>query len=225
MPRNEYQRELVALKEAVCSMADLVLGRYEEALTAYETGNNALADSVIEGDHEVNERYLALEGDCIELFALQQPVAGDLRFIASSFKIVTDLERVGDLATNLAGYAIEAPDPAERPGDIRSLGDEAGTMLRDAVGAYKDEDAAATRTIAARDDDLDDACRATGQEVVRSLIADDPSTLTGAEIEARLEDVSRTLLTIRDIERVGDHAVNVCARTLYMLENDEGLIY
>ncbi len=206
-------------------MSDLVLERYEDALEVYETGNRSLSESVIDGDHEVNERYLDLEGDCIELLALQQPVAGDLRFVASSFKIVTDLERIGDLATNLAGYGAAETTTLLAPEGVVELGERAGSMVADAVDAYEVEDADMTWEIAARDDDLDQACREASERVVRQLLADDPSTLSGTEIEARLADVSRTLLTIRDIERVGDHAVNICARTLYMAENDDGLIY
>lgn len=225
MARHEYQKELDRLRTEVCSLSDLVLDRYEDALEAYETGDETLAESVIEGDHEVNERYLELEGDCIELLALQQPVAGDLRFVASSFKIVTDLERIGDLATNLAGYGVEETTPLLSPEEVVEIGETAGKMVTDAIDAYESEDVDMTWEIASRDDELDRSCRDASERVVRQLIADDPSTLSGEEIETRLADVSRTLLTIRDIERVGDHAVNISARTLYMLENDDGLIY
>jgi hypothetical protein len=108
MPRTEYTEQLAALRRDVVAMGELVLERYEEALEAREGRDAALAERVIEGDREVNERYLAVERACIDLFALEQPVAGDLRLVASSFKIATDLERVGDLATNLAADA-EAP--------------------------------------------------------------------------------------------------------------------
>ena len=225
MARRQYQRQLDELRTDVCQMADLVLDRYDDALAAYETGDEALAQAVIEGDHDINERYLDLEGTCIELLALQQPVAGDLRVIASSFKIVTDLERIGDLATNIAGYGVEDTETHRSMQDLREIGETAGKMVRAAIAVYEAGTAEETWEIAARDDDLDDACRTASERLVRDLIADDPSTLTDAEREVLLADVSRTLLMIRDVERVGDHAVNICARTLYMLENDDGLIY
>ena len=93
------------------------------------------------------------------------------------------------------------------------------------MAAYRDDDPESTWGVAERDDDLDRACGDASDRVIRQWLADDPSTLSGAQIEARLADVQRTLLTIRDVERVGDHAVNISARTLYMLENDDGLIY
>ena len=104
MARNEYQADLEALRGDVLEMGERVVGSYDDALEALETKDGDLAATVIDGDAAVNERYLDLEGDCVDLFALQQPVAGDLRFVAASFKILTDLERIGDLAMNLGGY-------------------------------------------------------------------------------------------------------------------------
>ena len=222
MPRNEYQAQLEKLRTDVRSMADLVLERYEQALTVFETGETAVAEGIIKGDREINRLYLDLEGDCIRLLALQQPVAGDLRFIASSFKIVTDLERIGDLTTNLAAYAMEGTDEPAPDVDLQELGTFAQAMVADAMVAYENENAEKTWEIAARDDDLDARCKAASEQVVRRLLDHD---LGGEATEAVLDDASRDLLTIRDVERVGDHAVNICARTLYMIENDEGLIY
>ena len=232
MPRENYQRRLDELRDELVDMGDLVLERYDAAIEAAETGDDELAREVIEGDHEVNERYLAIEDDCTELLALQQPVSGDLRLITASFKISTDLERVADLATNLAGYG--GSEGGLHPAvDFRELATIAGGMVADAVAAYEAGDPDACRAIAARDDDLDERCRRASEAVVRDLLqADraqaardgtaerDPDQLADA-----LDDVSRALLAIRDLERVGDHAVNIAARALYMTENDDELIY
>jgi len=104
VPRNHYQRRLEALREAVLEMSALVGDRYELAVEAAIDGDETLGRRVIDGDDDVNERYLAIEEECVALHALQQPVASDLRLVTASFKIITDLERVGDLATNLAAY-------------------------------------------------------------------------------------------------------------------------
>ncbi|AXR76594.1 phosphate signaling complex protein PhoU [Natrarchaeobaculum sulfurireducens] len=225
MPRNEYQEQLYRLREDILEMSDVVCQRLRRALEAYETGDEATAERIVAGDHEINERYLELEGDCIGLFALQQPVAGDLRFIASSFKIITDLERIGDLAVNLAQYAIDAAESAvERDRypdvDVTALGKRTIRLVEDAMNAYATDDMTATHEIAARDDEIDEQCARASRSVVRDLVASD-----GEADDAALEAVSRTLLTIRDLERVGDHAVNVAARTLYMIDNDDELIY
>ena len=185
MPRENYQRRLDELRDELVDMGDLVLERYDAAIEAAETGDDELAREVIEGDHEVNERYLAIEDDCTELLALQQPVAGDLRLITASFKISTDLERVADLATNLAGYggsegglhpAVDFRELATIAGGIhpeiefRTLAGIAREMVVDAVEAYETGDPGACRTVAARDDDLDDRCRRASETVVRSLL-------------------------------------------------------
>jgi len=221
MPRNQYQQQLGQLRTNVVDMSELVCERLDDALRALETKDGTLAEGVIEGDAEINQLYLDLESDCIELFALQQPVAGDLRFVASSFKIITDLERIGDLATNLAEYAITAERDRYPEIDIAHLGTEAGSMVGEAVAAYEADNAAAARAVAARDDELDRLCSEANAVVVRDLLGTD----YGDEYTALIDDVQRLLLTIRDLERVGDHAVNICARTVYMVDHDDELIY
>jgi len=221
MPRAEYQAQLDDLRENVVAMGETVLDRYDAALTALEAKNESLAAEVIEGDGQINELYLDLESDCIDLFALQQPVASDLRFVAASFKIITDLERVADLAVNLAEYTIAAERERYPEIDLIHIGTETGAMLTEAIDAYGADDAELAATVAARDDEVDDLCSAASDAVVEDLIRTD----YGDEAEAVMDDVSRLLLTVRDLERVGDHAVNICARTVYMVDSDAGLIY
>ncbi|MUV59911.1 phosphate signaling complex protein PhoU [Halobacterium sp. CBA1126] len=224
MPREEFQRSLEDLRDGVREMGDLVLARVDDGLDALETADDKFARSVVHGDDEVNDRYLALEGDCIDLFALQQPVAGDLRLVAASFKILTDLERVGDLATNFGRYALATEDARHVDVDVVDVGRDARELVADALDAYAAGDAAACREVAARDDDVDALCQAASERVVRDLIereaGEDPW-----RTEALMDDVSRLLLTIRDVERVADHGVNVAARTLYAVESDPELVY
>jgi len=223
MARNSYQSQLDDLRAEVTAMADTTVERYEQALSVLESGDREAADWIIEHDEDINQWYLDIESDCIELLALQQPVASDLRFIASSFKIVTDLERIGDLATNLARYGREAEGDLLTTVDVAPLAEVAGEMVTDAMEAYATEDPELARQVALRDDDLDSDCRTVSEQVVRELMT--TQAAGGRGVDATVEDVSRALLTIRDLERVGDHAVNICARTLYMVENDDELIY
>jgi phosphate transport system protein len=221
MPRTDFQRQLRALRADIVEMGEVVLGRYDGSLTALETKDETLARRIIESDDEINETYLDLEADCIDLFALQQPVAGDLRFVASSFKIITDFERIGDLATNLAGYALDAERERYPEVDIRHIGERARAMVADAIDAYDHADATAAREVAARDDDIDRLCETASETVVEDLLR----TNYGDKSTAILDDTSRLLLTIRDLERVADHAVNVCARIVYTAEHDDELLY
>jgi phosphate transport system protein len=224
MSREQYRESLETLRSDVRAMGDDVLAQVGRALEALETGDHDLATTVVERDGAVNDTYLALESDCIDLFALQQPVAGDLRFVAASFKILTDLERVGDLATNLAAYAQAGEGDPFAEVEVRPIGDAAASLVDDALDAYVAGDTAACRTVAERDDRVDTMCATASERVVREVIeheaGDDPWT-----VETVMDDVSRLLLTLRDLERVGDHGVNIAARTLYMVENDSELIY
>ncbi|WP_336036508.1 phosphate signaling complex protein PhoU [Halobacterium yunchengense] len=224
MPRDTFQQSLDDLRADVRDLGDLVLDRLDDALEALRTGDGALARSVVDGDDDVNERYLALEAECVDLLALQQPVAGDLRFVVASFKVVTDLERVGDLAANLAEYALAADDRGAFEVDVQGIGDAARDLLADALDAYEAGDADACHEIAARDDEVDARCRTAGDRLVRDLVAHEAGS-DAWTVEALLDDVSRLLLTIRDLERVADHAVNVAARTLYAADSDPELVY
>ena len=226
MARQSYQDQLADLREDVLFMSDVVLERLRLGLDALELKDIDMAWAVIEGDDEINEMYLELEKECIDLLALQQPVASDLRFIAASFKIITDLERIADLATNLGDYTKDAERDVFPDVDIQELGDMVIEMVEDAMAAYESEDVGATFEIADRDDEIDAFCDRAGQVVVRDLIETQlEDEGDGEEVERLMADVSRLLLTIRDLERVGDHAVNIAARTLYMVENNDELIY
>ena len=227
MARTDYQSSLEELRDDVLYMSEVVAERLREGLDALERKDERLARSVIEGDDEINDMYLELEGTCVDLIALQQPVASDLRFIAASFKIITDLERIADLAVNLGGYTLDAQRDLFPGVDMQRIGRETLAMLESAMAAYADEDTERCFAVAERDEKVDAMCEAASELVVRDLIEGDylGGGETDDDIESLMQDVSRLLLTIRDLERVGDHAVNVAARTVYMVENDDELLY
>jgi len=220
MSRSEYREQLAWLNTEVVLLAELVVDRYDDALRAAATGDRWLADEVVDGDSEINERYLELEAQCTDLIALQQPVASDLRLVTASFKIITDLERIADLATNLADRTRAGQEGINPAVDIESLGGDAAAMVKAAIEAYEAADPEACRAVAERDDDLDAACDGATRRIIRSLLAE-----TDVDRVAARTAASRGLLTVRDIERVGDHAVNIAARGLYMIDGDDALLY
>lgn len=224
MPRDGYQSKLAQLREDVLYMSEVVLERLQMGLTALEQKDEELAWEVIRGDDEVNQLYLELEQDCTDLIALQQPVAGDLRFIAASFKIITDLERIADLATNLGDYTLDAERDVYQDVDVQDIGVQTVEMIETAMRAYETEDTDLCYTVAEEDDTVDELCEAASAKVARDLI-ERQDIGSEEEIELIMRDVVRLLLTIRDLERVGDHAVNIAARTLYMVESDDDLLY
>ena len=221
MSRDTFEAELDALRGAVCALGGDVTDRLERAVRAYERRDPAMGRAVAEADGEINERYLALERECIDLLALQQPVASDLRVVAASFKILTDLERVGDLAANLGGYVDAMAGETVPSVPITDIGEMALAQLDAALDAYEHSDPDGCRDVAAADTDLDERCGAATNDLVRSLVNRSPDD----DVAATLADTKRYLLTVRDLERAGDHAVNIAARTLYMIESDAALIY
>ena len=224
MPREQYQTKLENLREDVLYMSEVVAEALRAGLDALEQRDADLGEEVILGDAEINDLYLDLEGQCTDLIALQQPVAGDLRFIAASFKIITDLERIADLATNLGRYAREGNREVYPDVDVQRIGDMTLDMLEAAMAAYERDDVDGCYAVAEMDDELDRLCETASDVVVRDLITRDELD-ADEDIEMTMQNVSRLLLTIRDLERVGDHAVNIAARTLYMVENSDELIY
>jgi len=224
MSRVSYQHQLDRLGEDVLYMSEVVIDRLRLALAALEQKDESTARRVIDGDGEINEQYLELESDCVDLIALQQPVASDLRFIAASFKIITDLERVADLAVNLAEYSLSADTDTLPEVDVQAIGTAVTEMVEDAMVAYADEDAELCYELADRDNVVDAQCETASETIVRDLLAREEST-DSLDLEAHLADISRLLLTVRDLERIGDHAVNIASRSLYMIQNDADLLY
>ena len=226
MARESYQDGLKQLKTGVLDMGKLVIDRLDMGIKALLENDAELAKSVIFGDDEINDMYLELEAECVNLLALQQPVAGDLRLVASSFKIITDLERIADLAVNLGDYTLDARREVFPDVDISSLGDLVLTMLTESIEAYEAQDADACFEISDKDVEVDALCKIANQVVVKTLIETQIESSTSFDIlDDLMADVQRFLLTIRDIERIGDHAANIAARTLYMVTNNDELLY
>jgi phosphate transport system protein len=222
MARESFQASLDDLRDSVLGMGETVVARHRDAMTALERQDPGLARYVVDNDDEVNAQYLDLEAACIDLLALEQPVAGDLRFVAASFKILTDLERIGDLATNLGRYSVETETDLVPRADLVDIGELVGELLDDALVAYARGDPDRCVAVAERDDEVDARCEHVTDHLVRTLLVRNPSS---PELKELIADTNRLLLTVRDLERIGDHAVNVAARTYYMSEGDDDLLY
>ena len=220
MSRDTFETRLDALQSDICELGRDVTDRLDRAVAAYEQHDPQAGRALADGDDEINERYLDLEAQCIDLLALHQPVASDLRLVVASFKICTDLERVADLAANLGGYVDAMAGDTVPSVPITDIGEMTLAQLEAALAAYESGDPELCRDVAAADTDLDERCGAATDDLVRSLVHRSPD-----DVAATLADTQRYLLTVRDLERAGDHAVNIAARTLYMVDNDDELIY
>jgi phosphate transport system protein len=204
-----FQEELAELKARLLEMGGLAEDRVRSAVRALVERDAAAVDRVLAGDQPINQLHIEIDNRCFTLLALHQPMAVDLRAIVSAVKINTDLERVGDLAVNIAEAArryLHHP-PVKELIDIPRMADIAQRMLRDALDAYVRRDTALAQAVLNEDDVLDGLKTQVFRELLTYMLQD-PST-----IEPSLDLV----LISRHLERIGDHATNVAEDVIFMV--------
>ncbi len=205
-----FDDELQQLKEKILKMGSLVEDALKNSIQALVDRDNAVAKRVIDNDRVINTLDVEIDEESIRLIALRQPKAGDLRFITTAMKITTDLERMGDLAVNIAERAIELnEEPILKPYiDIPRMREIAQGMMRDALDAFVRKDKRLAMDVIMRDDEVDDL----KHEVLKELaffMAQDPSTVYRA---MKISFVAQYL------ERLADHATNIAEMVIYLVE-------
>ena len=209
---NQLQREIGNLKKSILTLSALVEDNLRRALTAAETHDEALAAAAIDRDFPIDLMEVDIEEDCLKALALYQPVAGDLRFIVTTIKINATLERIGDLAVNIADRAqslVTTPQPVV-PFDLTGMAIKAQQMVSSALDALVASDGAAARAVLLADDEIDDLDR----EFTARLNA------AAREHPEWLEGVISLLQISRFIERVADHATSIAEDVIYMAEGE-----
>jgi phosphate transport system protein len=207
---RHYEQELRGLKEKIL----LIGGRVEEmiasAMTSLTARDPDLARKVIESDTLVDAAELEVDHLCLNLLALRQPAASDLRFITTALKIVTDLERIGDLAVNTAERSIElAQEPPLKPYiDIPRMSAAVSTMVREALDAFVGMDPDKARKVLASDDAVDQLNVQLFRELLTYMI-EEPKNVSRA---------LRITFIAKYLERIGDHATNIAQMVIFMTE-------
>jgi phosphate transport system protein len=206
---RHFQDELSALKEQLLAMGGLAEERVRAAVRALSERETARIDAILVGDEPINDLHIEIDARCFKLLALHQPMAADLRTIVAAVKINTDLERVGDLAVNIAEASKRYVQhlPVKPLIDIPRMADIAQLMLRDALDAFVRGDVALAEAVLAEDDRLD----ALKTQIFRELLTfmlQDPAT-----IEPSLD----LILISRHLERIGDHATNIAEDVIFMV--------
>jgi phosphate transport system protein len=206
---RHFQEELESLQERLLAMGGLAEERVRESVQILSTRDANMVDRVIVGDEPINDLHIEIDARCFKLLALHQPMAADLRAIVAAVKINTDLERVGDLAVNIAEAAkryLQHP-PVKPLIDIPRMGDIAQGMLRDALDAFVRRDMPLAEAVLADDDQLDGLKTQIFRELLTFMLSD-PTT-----IEPALD----LILISRHLERIGDHATNVAEDVIFMV--------
>lgn len=208
--QRHFDEELAELRSKILSMGELVETQIANALHALVERDSGLAKQVIEKDHAVNTMDVDVDETCLRLLALQQPAAGDLRFITTAMKISTELERMSDLAENICERAIELnEEPQLKPYiDIPRMAKWALRMVKVSLDAFVKADADMARIVCADDDFVDDLTVQLFRELL-SFMIEDPKTISRA---IRLTYVAKY------IERIADHATNIAELVVYMVE-------
>jgi phosphate transport system protein len=209
---KHFLRDLDRLRRQVLVYGRAVETALEKAITALIDRKKDLAAEVIDGDKEIDEREVDIEAECLKVLALHQPVAQDLRFLVTVLKVNNDLERIGDLAVNLAERAVtlSCREASTIPPGILEMSRRTKDMVRESLDTLFNPDTEAARRVIAADDAVDDLKEQLIHECEQTMHAD------ASQIEAAVCLISAA----RDLERVADLATNIAEDVVFLVDGD-----
>ncbi len=208
---RRFEDELNELREKVLAMGGMVEKAIARAMRAIREGDEARARKVIERDRAINALEVATDETARRIIALWQPAAGDLRFIFSAVKIVTDLERIGDLAEGIADQWLRAEPRPRPPASLMTLGERAGEEVHRAVDAFAHRDVQLAMQTIEADADLDQLFRSFQRELLTYMM-EDPRKIGEGLVQFSIA---------RALERIGDHATNIAEMVIYMVRGHD----
>lgn len=204
-----FREELEALQGRLLEMGGLAEERVRAAVQGLVSRDASLFGKVLLGDEPINQLHIEVDNRCFRLLALHQPMATDLRAIVAAVKINTDLERVGDLAVNIAeaGMRYISHPPVKQLIDIPQMGGIAQTMLRDSLDAFVKRDTALAHQVLNEDDRLDSLKTQVFRDLLTYMLKD----------QGTVEPSLDLILVSRHLERIGDHATNIAEDVIFMV--------
>ena len=206
---RQKEQDIEALKERVLKMGGFVEESIRKSITALVERDQKRAIEVIDGDAIVNNYDVEIEEECIRFLAIWQPTGSNLRFVTTAIKIITDLERIGDLAVDICERAIELNDePPLKPYiDIPRMAEAAQKMLKDSLDSFVARDADLAMSVCAADDFVDNLNQQIFNELLLYMLKD-PKNISRA---VRLTYITKYL------ERIADHATNIAEMVVYLV--------
>ena len=207
--RHAFTTEIHQLEHDVLEMgsrAEVMVGLAADALTRLDV---ELARDVLSRDDDIDQRDLQIEAHCIRLIALQQPKAGDLRIISTAMKMITDIERIGDLAVDLARITLKVDNEFGETNiiDIPKIANVSRQMIRLSLEAFVKRDLEVVQQVIAMDDEVDDLYRNLREQIFDNMRAEPNRVVADGWL----------LLAVYHVERIADHAVNIAQRVAYMV--------
>ncbi len=208
---RRFNADLEDLRHNVMSMGGLVETQLADAIAAIVTGDSELGLRVARDDYKVNRIEVTIDEECNRILATRSPAAGDLRLIVAIIKTITDLERIGDEAEKI-GFLASKLAAMDRPVDsyreLKSLGNHVLQMVRDAMNAFARLDVDASYAVVAEDEDVDQEYETIARQGITFMMEDPRS----------IKRVMNVMWVARALERIGDHAKNICEYVIYMVE-------
>ena len=210
---KHYEQQLRTLKDKLLLMSHSAEQMIADAIKALVDRRPSLAEEVIKKDDELDKLELEIDNLCYEVLALEQPVARDLRFIATALKIVRDLERIGDTAVNIAERSRELISEPElkRLIDLPRMADAAQRILKNSLDAFVNSDAELAEQVIREDDIIDD----TYEQIFRELLTymmQDPGYISRA---------LKLIFIAKHLERVGDHSANIAEMVIFLVRGQD----
>ena len=211
---KQFDNELENIRGQVMAMGGLVEQQLITALRALTEGEINLAESVIDNESLVNSYEVRIDDECTRILARRQPAAGDLRLVTAVGKTITDLERIGDEAEKIAKMAVDLADKQGSKGyyiGINAMGNLVRNMVHEALDAFARMDTQAALATASKEPESDDQYAAILRQLITYMM-EDPRSITSA-LDA--------IWVARAMERIGDHARNICEYVIYFVEGKD----
>src|SRR5438034_557790 len=210
---KHYEQQLKELKDKLLLMSHKAEIMISDSIRALVDRRPTLAEDVIKRDDELDKLEIEIDNLCYEVLALEQPVARDLRFIATALKIVKDLERIGDIAVNIAERVLELIQEPEwkRPIDLQIMADAAQKILKESLDAFVNSDAELAEKIVLKDK-LVDAMYEQAFRKALSYMFEDPRSISRA---------LKLIFIAKHLERVGDHAANIAEMVVFLVRGQD----
>ena len=207
--RTTFHKKLREIQDDILAIGSMVSKAILRSIEALKNRNLDLAHQIVADDKKINQKRFEIEEKCIELIAMQQPMASDLRIILAVLNIISEIERIGDYAEGIAKIAVMiGNEPPLKPLiDIPRMAEQTVDMLRRSLDAFINRDAEAARKISTEDDAIDHLYDQVFRELL-TFMAEDPKTITRA---------TRLIWVAHNLERAADRVTNICERVVFVV--------